>query len=259
MEPEKIATRLGIEDPSPGQLERIEDAIRDAQADVQGYLNRDLFAVEAVQAELWPALGIDPMHWKAWPDAAALYDDNLTVVSAVANPNGTYNVTFKVGLDGPNDPRVVRFVTASAVQAILNDANAGMGKRQVTSVSAEGQSISYSDGSVAEGAAGALPSLKSLDRLRRRAVFRAPRRAVSVWPLTGVGYNDGRGRHAGEHDGARSARTSSARVRAEEGVTAHGCPPAERAPDRAEARARRAHEVRARRPRLPRGQCCRAR
>ena len=191
VDPAKIATKFGLSDPTPAQLETITDAIIDCQSDVIGYLNRDLFPVEATLAGIYPAPGWPLDHWKAWPDAR-VYDDTIAVVSSVANPDGTYDVTFKVGLDGPNDARVARFVKAHAVQSLLNDANSGMGKRQITSISAEGQSVSYDKGSVAEGAAGSLPSLKSLNAIKRRAVYRANRTPVSVWPLTGVGYTEDR-------------------------------------------------------------------
>jgi hypothetical protein len=142
-------------------------------------------------AGVYPLAGWPLDHWKAWPDAR-MYDDSITVVSSVANPNGTFDVTLKVGLDGPNDERVARFVKAHTVQTLLNDANAAMGKRQITSISAEGQSVSYSDGSVETGAAGSLPPIKTLSPLKRRAVHRADRGRVSIWPLTGIGYSDRR-------------------------------------------------------------------
>lgn len=189
--PEKLATKLGIDNPSPSQLETITDHILDCQGDVVAYLNRDLFPYEATLPGIYPRPGFPLDHWKAWP-AARVYDDTVAVVSSVANTDGTFDVTFKVGLDGPNDERVRRYVKAHAFQSVLNDANAGLGKRQVTSVSAEGQSISYSDGSVAEGAAGALPNITTLAALRRRAVYRADRAGVSVWPLTGVSYSEDR-------------------------------------------------------------------
>jgi len=191
VDPAKVASALGVAEPTPGQLETITDKIIDCQGDVQGYLNRDLFAFEATLTGIYPAPGWPLDHYKAWPDAQQ-YDDTIAVVSSTALPDGTYDVTFKVGLDGPNDARVTRFVKAHAIQSVLNDANSGMGKRQITSISAEGQSVSYANGSVAEGAAGSLPSLKSLNALKRRGVYRASRGPVSVWPLTGVAYNDGR-------------------------------------------------------------------
>ena len=45
---------------------------------------------------------------------------------------------------------------------------------------------------VAEGAAGALPNITTLNGIKRRAVHRANRPAPSVWPLTGVSYNETR-------------------------------------------------------------------
>lgn len=192
VKPEDIAKKFGIANPTPDQLDTISDAIVDCQSDVVNYLNRPIFAYQAVLSGIYPVTGYPLEHWRAWPDAQQ-YDDMITVVSSVAYPNGSFDVTFKVGLDGPNDPRVVRYVKAHTIQSLLNDANSGMGKRQVTSVSAEGQSVSYVDGSVAEGAAGSLPNITTLRALKRLAVHRSVARGpVSVWPLTGVGYNDGR-------------------------------------------------------------------
>lgn len=191
VDPGKIAGKLGITAPSPQQLEKIADAILDCQADVEAFLNRPLFAQAATMSAAVQDATYDVTDWRAWPEAR-VYDDRIEVVSATANGDGTWTVQLKVGLDGPNDRRVVRYVSAHAVQSILNDANSGMGKRQVTSVSAEGQSISYAQGSVADGAAGALPNIKTLAALKRRAVHRTDRGRVSIWPLTGVGYSDGR-------------------------------------------------------------------
>lgn len=194
IEPAKIARRLGVKDPSPDQLEMIEDVIRDCQADVADFLNRDsLFAVDRTLTGIAPRYGYELTDWQAWPQAQDMYDDRYAVVGdPIANPDGTFDVTFKVGLDGPNEDAIVRYVKAHAMQTILNDANAAMGKRQITSISAEGQSVSYSDGSVADGAAGSLPPVTTLKRYKRLSAHRGARGSVSIWPLTGVGYSDRR-------------------------------------------------------------------
>jgi hypothetical protein len=101
-------------------------------------------------------------------------------------------VELKVGLDGPNNHAVARFVKAHTIESVLNDPHMSMGKRLPTSVSAEGQSISWKPGSVAEGAAGSLPNIKTLNRWKRYGVHRSNRAPVSVWPLSGVGYSDAR-------------------------------------------------------------------
>lgn len=191
IEPEKIAARLGLSDPTPAQLEAIADVILDCQGDVEAYLNRPLFAVERTLTGIYPLSGYPLDQWDAWPDAR-VFDDRVTVVSNTAHPDGSFDVVFKVGLDGPNEARIVRYVKAHAMQSVLNDANLKVGKRQVTSVSAEGQSVSYENMSVAEGAAGSLPNIKTLSALKRRAVLRGNRGPVSIWPLTGVGYTDSR-------------------------------------------------------------------
>lgn len=184
VEPAKIARRLGIDlETEPKLTERISDAILDAQADVLAYLRRDsLFPVEKTLHGLYPAhseLG-EPA---AWPQAKAVFDDTFTVSSYTADGQGTYTVVFDVGLDGRNEPPIVRYVTAHAIESLRNDPLMfNTLPQKIRTVSAGNQSISYQEGSVAEGAAGSLPNIKTLAPYRRLAIYRRPTAPATLWP-----------------------------------------------------------------------------
>ncbi|MGI5337660.1 hypothetical protein ACQEVS_09815 [Streptomyces sp. CA-181903] len=121
---------------------------------------------------------------ETWP---VHIDDTAEVVSYRGNPDGTYDVDLLVGLNGAKEETVVRYVVAHAAESVRqrSDGNTGPGRR-VSSVSAEGQSISYESAPTA-GQAGALPAIDSLNRLRRltyQPLIRPPR---APWP-----YSSGR-------------------------------------------------------------------
>lgn len=180
---ERVARRLKLTPPlEPDMQALIEDAIRDAQADVEGYLGRPIVPVTVVERGLWP-----------WSSGWSLAEDDvITVVSAVPEAygdgqlTGTFTVTYTAGLDARTDPRlepIRRFVIAHAVNSPAlvevwehQQRDAGV-RGQVKSVSTEGQSISYAalsqggGGAAGSGAPGALPSLVSLNPWRRAAVF----------------------------------------------------------------------------------------
>lgn len=192
--PEEIAAKLGVTVPlSDADRAVIEAAITDCQADVEAELNRSIVPTQQTLQGVWPRLGYDLMDWRAWPQASEVYDDDIKPEFMTANPDGSYDVTFTVGLDGANTPPVKRYVKAHTIESIRNDPDSGIGtNRLVTSVSAEGQSVSYATASVDAGAAGSLPNIKTLRAFKRRAVFRANRAGVSIWPNSGVRYTDTR-------------------------------------------------------------------
>lgn len=188
--PADVAVRLG-QDPAAltqAQTDYLTAKIEDAESDVLAYLNRDsLVAVETIAKQQYPVFGApDLSDWRAWPRLLDLFDDRVAVKSWVDNGDGTYDVTVLVGLDGANEAPVRRFVLAHAVESTRNDpSNMGLAKRQVTSVSAEGQSISYDKGSSTEGAAGSGPNIKTLARYKRLSAFSRQGPASPPWPYRG--------------------------------------------------------------------------
>ncbi|GHF33650.1 hypothetical protein GCM10010218_13430 [Streptomyces mashuensis] len=181
--PEAVADALGVPLPltSP-QRSRYEEEIRNAQADVAAYLNRPSLVPRATTLR-----GVTPRWTDALDDIDAWpvhLDDIAEVVSCRPNSDGTYDVDLLVGLNGAQEESVVRYVVAHAAESIRQrqDQGAGAGRR-VSSVSAEGQSISY-DAAPAAGQAGALPTIDSLSRLRRLVFEPLSRPPRAPWPYS---------------------------------------------------------------------------
>jgi hypothetical protein len=174
--PLDLANQLGIESPTAKQEDRIYEEILNAQADVEDYLNRSLFTYTVSRTNEWKDYRFPPDNFRAWPWATDEYDDDIAVTASTENPDGTWNVTLKVGFDGANTNGVVRYVKAHVREVLRNDPDFTAIARRISSVSAEGQSISYDKGSVAEGAAGASATLDSLRRHRRHSAHRAQSR-----------------------------------------------------------------------------------
>ena len=173
VDPLDLADEFGIQDPTERQEDRIRSEILNAQADLEDFLNRDsLFPVEVTRTGVWKHPSWPTEHFKAWPWATDEYDDDIAITAATANGDGTWDVTLKVGLDGPNTHGIVRFVKAHVREVLLDDPDFAALPRRITSVSAEGQSISYDKGSVAAGAAGASPNMYGLRRYRRHSAHR---------------------------------------------------------------------------------------
>ncbi|QOV40156.1 hypothetical protein IM697_18185 [Streptomyces ferrugineus] len=187
--PEAVAKELGV--PLPLDAEQRDDlltAIRKAQADVVAYLGQPAIPQLVTRTALTPYwhrdedLG-DP---KSWPFEA----DDLVQVSAYRpRGDGTYDVDFLVGFDGAAIDPVVRYVTTHAAESERNrPGGVGSQGRRVSSVSAEGQSISY-ESEPTTGQAGALPTLDSLSRWKRRLFAPLNQPARPPWP-----YSSSRGR-----------------------------------------------------------------
>ncbi|MGW4086970.1 hypothetical protein ACWEGS_28460 [Streptomyces sp. NPDC004822] len=187
--PEAVAKELGV--PLPLTAEQRDDlltAIRKAQADVVGYLGQPVIPQLLTRTALTPYVGRDDRLEDAgsWP-----FDvDDLVQVSAYrAREGGTYDVDFLVGLDGASIDPIVRYVTTHAAESErLRPGGVGSQGRRVSSVSAEGQSISY-ESAPTIGQAGALPELSSLSRWKRRLFQPLNRPARPPWP-----YSSTRGR-----------------------------------------------------------------
>ncbi|AKN68762.1 hypothetical protein QR97_02145 [Streptomyces sp. PBH53] len=180
--PEAVADALGVPLPlTPAQRAAYEEEIRNAQADVAGYLNRSLVP------RLMTVRGVTPRWTDALDDITAWpvhLDDIAEVVTYRTNPDGTYDVDLLVGLNGAHEEAVVRYVVAHAAEMVRQrpDQSGGAGRR-VSSVSAEGQSISY-ESAPAAGQAGALPSIDSLKSLRRLLFEPLSRPPRAPWPYS---------------------------------------------------------------------------
>lgn len=181
---EEIAEELGVALPITAvQREHFWRAIRKAQADVTGYLGRPIVPAPRVLPRERPVFGYDLDDSRAWLIDQG--DDVVTVVSHIDNLDGTYGVQILTGLDGASEEPIRRYVIAHAAETVRNDpALSQDGTRRVTSVSAEGQSISY-DSAPLPGQAGSAPSIDSLSGYRRR-LFRPIAAAPGApWPYSG--------------------------------------------------------------------------
>lgn len=189
--PEAVAKQLRM--PLPLTVEQREDfldEIRTAQADVQAHIGRPLVPYLAKLTGVMPAYGVDPGDWRAWRGEVS--DEDFEVDAYTAYPDGTYDVTLQVGLDGAVEEPIRRYVAVHAAEMLR--LSGVYGKRRVSSVSAEGQSVSYeaSPGSNGMGsrtsrgnmspAAGQMPTLSSLDEYRFAPVFVRKKYAAAPWP-----------------------------------------------------------------------------
>ncbi|MFJ4880063.1 hypothetical protein ACIP93_33315 [Streptomyces sp. NPDC088745] len=187
--PEAVAKELGVPLPiTPEQRDDLLTAIRKAQADVAAYLGQPVVPQLVTRRALTPYRDRDEdlEDAESWP----FETDNLVRVCAYRpRESGTYDVDFLVGFDGAANDAVVRYVTTHAAESERNrPGGVGAQGRRVSSVSAEGQSISYESGPTA-GQAGALPTLDSLSRWKRRLFQPLNRPARAPWP-----YSSSRGR-----------------------------------------------------------------
>lgn len=182
--PEAVAKELGVTLPlTAEQRDDLLTAIRKAQADVVAYLGQPVIPQLVTRTGLTPYLGGDERleDAESWP-----FDvDDLVQVSAYRlRDDGTYDVDFLVGFDGAANDAVVRYVTTHAAESERNrPGGVGAQGRRVSSVSAEGQSISYESEPTA-GQAGALPTLDSLSRWKRRLFQPLNRPVRAPWPYS---------------------------------------------------------------------------
>lgn len=196
--PEKVAVRARIPlQLTAEQREIITDEILAAQSDVADYLGRESLMPHTFTETARFPWG-DGWNLEALGDA-----DLIEVVSAVAEEDvngltGFYTVTYTAGLNARDDPAlggIRRYVVAHTMNSptflsMWRALPVGIAAREIRSVSAEGQAVSWSPGGFGgtgkAGEAGTLPTLASLDRWRiaGRRVHQATTRA-SDWPYTG--------------------------------------------------------------------------
>jgi len=189
-----VARRFNKEPSALTELERdlLEDYIIDGADAVEAEIGRSPFAKQVTLARRYPVTFRYPLEdERSWD----LYDelgDAYRVIAATPDSEGSYTLDLLVGLDGPNERPIVRFVTAHAEQSVRgNPALKHLYARKVTSVSAEGQSINYGDSAPGKQDAGAGPDLTSLRRYKRVALHKVEGRMDPPWPMSGhpVGYD----------------------------------------------------------------------
>lgn len=202
--PEEVAVKAGMTLPlSLDDREAVEDAIRDAQADVEAYLGRPLVPTTYVEQDRLP--------WHdGWYLVAAPDEPLIRVLSTVVQLDPVdgavtdyFTVTYLAGIDARNDPAlrpIRRYVLAHAMNSpeftrmwrTRTDA-----KGVVKNLSAEGQSVTFATPTLSgsetaskpgSGEPGALPTLGSLDRWRvaGRRVHQAPSQ-MQAWPYGSMG------------------------------------------------------------------------
>lgn len=178
-----IARRLRLDVPlDPDDEAVLEDAIRDATADVEAYLGRSLTPVEVVETGHWP-------WWEGWRLRG---DDFIEIVSAVPETYtdgsvvGTYTITYMAGLDARTAPAlepIRRYIRAAVMNApdVLRLWQATTGARgNVTSLSTDGQAVTFAaathggGGAAGTGSPGALPDRSSLWPWRKQTVYQRP-------------------------------------------------------------------------------------
>ena len=180
-----VASKLGLTAITSTQRERIEEEIVARQTDAANYINRDIFGVLDTATGMLPRYGFPMSDWRAWPALLDRYDDRVTVLAyRVGADGGSYDVDVLVGLDGRNEPALTRFVMQSAVEGLRNDGSSGLGKRLVTSVSAEGQSVTYDKLTAKSTDSGGQPDLDSLASLKRMSVFRTRASSNAEFPYS---------------------------------------------------------------------------
>lgn len=187
--PEAVADELGVPLPlTAPQRTTLQNAVRKAQADVTSYLGRTLIPRATTLRAVTPRWMADALDD---PDSWPLPDpDDIVEVAAYRHlGDGTYDVDFLIGLNGAAEEPIVRYVTSHAAESERQrPGGIGADGRRVSSVSAEGQSVSY-ETSPAAGQPGALPAIETLSSLRRLVYRPLSRPARAPWP-----YSSTRGR-----------------------------------------------------------------
>lgn len=184
---ETVAGYLGMDATALTEVQQqtIEDAILDAQGDVAEYLNRPLFPTRVVLPGVSPSSGYYPVtDWRAWLHVTREYEDDITVVTAVLEADGTYTLTFDVGIDASTIRAIVRYVREAAIESARQRTEVLGERRRVRTYSAEGQSVTFDAASTQPATPGAAPTLQSLDGWVRHSVGgQVPAAPAAPWPF----------------------------------------------------------------------------
>lgn len=203
-----LARRLGLDSPvDSATADILREAILDAQADVEGYLNRPIVPQVRTLEHQHPYVITGGGWLGGWIEYDALSTrwrqdhDVLSVLSVTPEvrpddgfPTGLLTISYLAGLDARNDPElrpILRYVTAAARNdpAVLDVWSAVTKPRgQLTSVSTDGQTASFSSPwhgqgtTPGSGAPGALPLISSLFPWKRQPVYQRREDPMSPGP-----------------------------------------------------------------------------
>ncbi|MBO2461683.1 hypothetical protein [Actinomadura violacea] len=202
-----IARRLGVPRPlDPDDEWLIEQAIAEGQAGLEAYLGRPVapraYTDQHVRRYRYP--GAD--EWRLSETPVQSVTTVTEETDADGDPTGLYTVEYIAGLDGANDPDLAplrRYVRAAAIYS--PEVRAWFKRvapelaRQITNLSVDGQSVTYSDtyavppggGAGAADGVGQVPPLSSCDRWRiagRRVYQRPTPLGPGWWPCRDWAY-----------------------------------------------------------------------
>lgn len=150
--PEELALRLGLSLPLAGPArDALTEAILDSQADTEAYLGRVIVPQIITERRLFP-----PGNWVLSEQPVLELLSEAEVLDTDGWPTGWWDVTYRGGLDARTGQRlgpIRRVVIAHAAQSDeayrlwasegYGAATDGTGRKQIRSVSAESQSVSY--------------------------------------------------------------------------------------------------------------------
>lgn len=150
--PEELGARLGLSLPLTGTArDALTEAILDAQVDTEAYLGRVIVPQIITERRLFP-----PGNWVLSEQPVRELLSEAEVLDTDGWPTGWWDVTYRGGLDARTDQRlrpIRRVVLAHAAQSDeayrlwatdgYGAAEDGTGRKQIRSVTAESQSVSY--------------------------------------------------------------------------------------------------------------------
>ncbi|TMR22077.1 hypothetical protein ETD86_12985 [Nonomuraea turkmeniaca] len=179
---DEVAVRAGLPLPLDATARAvIEEAIEDAYAEAAAHLRRpplpETFTQKGVRADGrggW-LLNYDPVV-----EVLKVEPETIASDPAWEYSPPRYTITYRAGLDPATDPRYGRVLARYLKWAAANSplvrrlAQTVPGSRLIASVNIEGQGVSYENAATGQDAAGAPPTLASLDEWVRPIVYQAP-------------------------------------------------------------------------------------
>lgn len=164
---EKVARLAGLDHTDENVQYVVEEAIRAATVDVEAYLGRFVVPTEVVETRVVRAWNGLRLRHSPVRDLVA----TVAEVDADDTETGLYTVTYVAGIDAAAEAEyapIRNWVTAAAqVFPPVRRLVAAAGKREVRTVSAEGQSVTYENSPKSSDVPTAgVPPLSSVDRWR---------------------------------------------------------------------------------------------
>lgn len=176
IQPDEVATEAGIGVLTPGKAARLARIIRSVAGEMEAFLGYSPAATQYTEQVLALA---------AWnPVYVVDFPPIIQVISAVPTAGGQILLTYLGGYDVERTPALRSYLVYAAAARFRATLAPDDPDRLITSLSVEGQSVSYSVPTGDE--AGAPPTLQDLTRYKRRSVF-ARRRAADPFAATPTG------------------------------------------------------------------------